>query len=50
MTPLERIVEALPLTWPDVLALLLLVAVWVGYQWHADYSGTTINGSIPAGG
>jgi uncharacterized membrane protein len=40
MTALERIVEALPLTWPDVLALLLLLAVWIGYQWHADYSGT----------
>jgi uncharacterized membrane protein len=40
MTALERIVEALPLTWPDVLALLLLVVVWVSYQWHADYSAT----------
>jgi uncharacterized membrane protein len=41
MTVLDRIVEALPLTWPDVLALLLLVTVWACYQWHADYSATT---------
>ena len=40
MTRLERIVEMLPLTWPDWLALVFLVAVWVAYQWHADY-GTT---------
>jgi uncharacterized membrane protein len=40
MTRLERIVEMLPLTWPDWLALLFLVAVWIGYQWHADYSAT----------
>jgi uncharacterized membrane protein len=40
MTRLERLVEMLPLTWPDWLALLFLVAVWLGYQWHADY-GTT---------
>jgi uncharacterized membrane protein len=37
---LERIAEMLPLSWPDVLALLLLVVVWVSYQWHADYSST----------
>jgi uncharacterized membrane protein len=41
MTALDRIVEMLPLTWPDTLALALLVVVWVSYQWHADYSGTT---------
>jgi uncharacterized membrane protein len=40
MTRLERFVEMLPLTWPDWLALLFLVAVWIGYQWHADYSAT----------
>ena len=40
MTRLERMIEALPLTWPDWLALLFLVAVWAGYQWHADYSAT----------
>ena len=40
MTRLERIVEMLPLTWPDWLALLFLMVVWVAYQWHADY-GTT---------
>jgi uncharacterized membrane protein len=40
MTVLDRIVEMLPLTWPDTLALALLVVVWVSYQWHADYSGT----------
>jgi uncharacterized membrane protein len=41
MTALDRIVEMLPLTWPDTLALALLVVVWVSYHWHADYSGTT---------
>jgi uncharacterized membrane protein len=41
MTALDRIVEMLPLTWPDWLALLFLVAVWIGYQWHADYSAAT---------
>jgi uncharacterized membrane protein len=41
MTALDRIVEALPLTWPDVLALLFLLAVWIIYQWHADYRVTT---------
>lgn len=41
MTAFDRIVEALPLTWPDVLALLFLIAVWISYQWHADYSATT---------
>jgi uncharacterized membrane protein len=41
MTVLDRIVEMLPLTWPDWLALLFLVAVWTSYQWHADYSATT---------
>jgi uncharacterized membrane protein len=41
MTRLERFVEMLPLTWPDWLALLFLVAVWIGYQWHADYAAST---------
>jgi uncharacterized membrane protein len=29
MTALDRIVEMLPLTWPDTLALALLVVVWI---------------------
>lgn len=41
MTPLERFVEMLPLTWPDWLALLFMMAVWVAYQWHADYGANT---------
>jgi uncharacterized membrane protein len=40
MMMLDRIVEMLPLTWPDWLALLFLVAVWTSYQWRADYSAT----------
>lgn len=40
MTPLERIVEMVPLTWMDAAALVLLLAVWAGYQWYADYSAT----------
>lgn len=40
MTLLDRILQALPLTWLDVGALGLFVALWVGYQWYADYSRT----------
>ncbi|MBI3044469.1 MAG: DUF599 domain-containing protein [Betaproteobacteria bacterium] len=40
MTPLERIIEMLPLTWMDVAALALLVGLWAAYQWYSDYSGT----------
>jgi len=40
MTPLERIVEMVPLTWIDAAALALLVTVWVAYQWYADFSAT----------
>ena len=37
MTLLERILVMLPLTWMDVVALVLLVAAWAAYQWYADY-------------
>lgn len=40
MTLLDRILVMLPLTWLDVSALGLFVALWVGYQWYADYSDT----------
>jgi len=40
MTPLERAVEMVPLTWMDAAALVLLLAVWAAYQWYADYSAT----------
>jgi len=36
----NSLMEMLPLTWLDAAALLLLLAVWVGYQWYADYSVT----------
>lgn len=37
MTLLERILVMLPLTWMDVVALVLLVTAWAAYQWYADY-------------
>jgi uncharacterized membrane protein len=37
MTLLERMLIMLPLTWLDVVALVLLVAAWTAYQWYADY-------------
>jgi uncharacterized membrane protein len=37
MTPLERVLAMLPLTWMDVAALVLLVTAWAAYQWYADY-------------
>jgi uncharacterized membrane protein len=42
MTQLERIVELLPLTWLDAVALALFAAVWAGYQWYADYGSTAL--------
>ncbi len=39
MTLLERILAVLPLTWMDAAAVALLLAVWAGYQWYADYGG-----------
>ena len=40
MTLLDRLLEALPLTWLDLGALTLFVALWAGYQWYADHSDT----------
>jgi len=40
MTQLERILEVLPLTWLDAVALGVFVALWAAYQWYADYSDT----------
>jgi uncharacterized membrane protein len=37
MTLSERILAVLPLTWMDAAALALLLVVWAGYQWYADY-------------
>lgn len=37
MTVSERILAVLPLTWMDAAAVALLLAVWAGYQWYADY-------------
>ena len=37
MTLLERILVMLPLTWMDVVALVLIVTAWAAYQWYADY-------------
>ena len=39
MTVSERILAVLPLTWMDAAAVVLLLAVWAGYQWYADYGG-----------
>jgi uncharacterized membrane protein len=39
MTVSERILAVLPLTWMDAAAVALLLAVWAGYQWYADYGG-----------
>jgi len=33
----DLLFSILPLTWVDALALVLLVVLWSGYQWHADY-------------
>jgi uncharacterized membrane protein len=40
MRPLDRIFAMLPLSPVDWAALLLLVALWGGYQWYADYRVT----------
>jgi uncharacterized membrane protein len=40
MTLLDRFLASLPLTWLDWLALVLLIALWAGYQWYTDYSAT----------
>jgi len=37
MTLLDRILAMLPFTWLDAVALALLLALWAGYQWYADY-------------
>ena len=37
MTFSERFLTVLPLTWMDAAALVLLLAVWTGYQRYADY-------------
>ncbi|MGH8622878.1 MAG: DUF599 domain-containing protein, partial [Burkholderiales bacterium] len=39
MTPLDRVLAVLPLTWLDAAALALLLTVWIAYQWYADYGG-----------
>lgn len=36
----NNLMEMLPLTWLDAVALALLVVVWVSYQWYSDYSDT----------
>jgi uncharacterized membrane protein len=40
MTSLGNIIQMVPLSWLDAAALLLLVAIWAGYQWYADHSAT----------
>jgi uncharacterized membrane protein len=37
MTLFDRILAMLPFTWLDAVALALLLALWAGYQWYADY-------------
>ncbi|HEY7656748.1 MAG TPA: DUF599 domain-containing protein [Burkholderiales bacterium] len=39
MTLADRILAVLPLTWLDATALGLFIALWIGYQWYADYGG-----------
>ena len=41
MTLPERFLAALPVTWLDGLALVLLLVLWTGYQWYTDYGPTT---------
>jgi uncharacterized membrane protein len=41
MTFFDRLFAMLPLTWLDVAAFVLFAAVWAGYQWYSDHSGTT---------
>lgn len=40
MTLLHHLIEAFPLTWLDIAALVLFAGLWGGYQWYADHSGT----------
>jgi len=41
MTILDRLAALLPLTWLDAAALALFAAAWAGYQWYADYGGSS---------
>ena len=36
----DRFFALLPITWLDMIALLLFVATWTGYQWYADYAAS----------
>jgi uncharacterized membrane protein len=36
----DNLIAMLPLTWLDATAVALLLAVWVAYQWYADFSAT----------
>ncbi len=40
MTLFDRFLASLSFTWLDLLALVLFAALWIGYQWYSDYSGT----------
>lgn len=37
MSHFDFLFTILPLTWVDAVALVLLLVLWSGYQWHADY-------------
>ena len=41
MTLLEDMLSVLQFTWLDAAALALFIALWVGYQWYADYGGAS---------
>lgn len=41
MTLLEEMLSVLQFTWLDAAALALFIALWVGYQWYADYGGAS---------
>jgi len=41
MTLLEDILTVVQFTWLDAAALALFIALWVGYQWYADYGGAS---------
>jgi uncharacterized membrane protein len=40
MNLIDRFFLILPLTWIDAVALLLMVVLWSGYQWFADYGAS----------
>lgn len=40
MNFIDRFFLIFPLTWIDAAALLLMVALWSGYQWFADYGAS----------